>query len=595
MSFTIRPWQQSDLEAIKHVAQETAWFGLPMYHGYGQDKELVALLRVLPYLEHSPDLCWVAEEKGQVLGYVLGTDDTPKHHNWHARHLAPRILQETVAGRMSLSWADIQLLLRHASNGGGGSTNRAFFKKYPAHLHINLLPAAQGRGVGKLLIETFVDEMRRRGVQGIHLGTSNRNQGADGFFRAMGFHLIEQRPYVLLPGLGGGDCDLLIYARNIVTEQAPPESLPPPLPYGERHAAGIRHHSLRQLVPGPGLPESALVKPSVNNCDLTFFDGHYHLVYRTAKTHFATGGADLILLKSKDFQTWSFVASHKQEGYDFREPRFLPWGDRLLFYYFASTDNPTNFDPVGSFVTELTGDTWRDPKPLLEPGWVPWRARLHDGKVWLSAYWGKSFHKTLGQETQVRFFTSEDGFHFQPLSDAAQMTYPGACETDFAFLPDGSLIAAVRNECQGGHLAKASAKDPAKWEVVDVPERLDSPLVFTFGGRVFLACRRNVPGDLRSGVTENLPKEAAIASAWIKYWFTPKRTALYEIHPDTLRLSFLFDLPSKGDTAFAAVAPKDEKTLHLVNYTSLLDGPDLSWLGGQLGTTVLTHALLTLQ
>ena len=41
---------------------------------------------------------------------------------------------------------------------------------YPAHLHIDLLERARGRGLGRLLIERLLGELRARGVPGVHLG-----------------------------------------------------------------------------------------------------------------------------------------------------------------------------------------------------------------------------------------------------------------------------------------------------------------------------------------------------------------------------------------------------------------------------------------
>jgi GNAT superfamily N-acetyltransferase len=59
--------------------------------------------------------------------------------------------------------------------------------RWPAHLHIDLLRGARGRGVGAALMRRWLDSLRRRGVPGCHLETMAENTGAVAFFRAMGF------------------------------------------------------------------------------------------------------------------------------------------------------------------------------------------------------------------------------------------------------------------------------------------------------------------------------------------------------------------------------------------------------------------------
>ena len=44
--------------------------------------------------------------------------------------------------------------------------------RYPSHLHIDLLPRAQGQGHGRLLIESLLDLLRAEGSGGVHLGVS---------------------------------------------------------------------------------------------------------------------------------------------------------------------------------------------------------------------------------------------------------------------------------------------------------------------------------------------------------------------------------------------------------------------------------------
>ena len=64
--------------------------------------------------------------------------------------------------------------------------------EYPAHLHIDLLPDAQGRGAGRALIEAMAALLTERGVPGVHLNASKANTGAQAFYPRVGFEAIDE-------------------------------------------------------------------------------------------------------------------------------------------------------------------------------------------------------------------------------------------------------------------------------------------------------------------------------------------------------------------------------------------------------------------
>ena len=55
------------------------------------------------------------------------------------------------------------------------------------HLHIDLLPRLQGRGVGRRLIERLTASLRAQGVIGLHLHVGAANIRAIGFYQRVGF------------------------------------------------------------------------------------------------------------------------------------------------------------------------------------------------------------------------------------------------------------------------------------------------------------------------------------------------------------------------------------------------------------------------
>ncbi|MCB0152506.1 MAG: GNAT family N-acetyltransferase, partial [Caldilineaceae bacterium] len=57
-------------------------------------------------------------------------------------------------------------------------------------LHIDILPVGQGQGLGRRMMETFLDRLRALGVPGVHLGVGKRNPGAIQFYERMGFQPV---------------------------------------------------------------------------------------------------------------------------------------------------------------------------------------------------------------------------------------------------------------------------------------------------------------------------------------------------------------------------------------------------------------------
>jgi len=85
---------------------------------------------------------------------------------------------------------------------------------YPAELHINLLPAWQGRGLGGRLMKAFLDGLRAEGVRGVFLQTSDRNLKAVPFYERLGFVLLRAGE----PGEGlwkGAPARDLLYAKRL--------------------------------------------------------------------------------------------------------------------------------------------------------------------------------------------------------------------------------------------------------------------------------------------------------------------------------------------------------------------------------------------
>ncbi len=65
-----------------------------------------------------------------------------------------------------------------------------FARKYPAHMHIDLLPEYQGKGWGTKMLNTLFDTLKQKNVRGLMLMADIDNKGAIRFYERNGFTVL---------------------------------------------------------------------------------------------------------------------------------------------------------------------------------------------------------------------------------------------------------------------------------------------------------------------------------------------------------------------------------------------------------------------
>lgn len=180
----IRPFRADDLEGLYRVAVATGVSGCDASARY-RDPDLIGHVYAAPYALFSPQTAFVVEADG-VAGYVLGPSDTPQFEarleaEWwpglRSRYRAPTGLRASWTRDQALSD-----LIHHPFRAPKELTG-----PFPAHLHVNLLPALRGRGFGRRLLDRWFEAVRALGATGSHLSTGAGNIRAVRFYRAIGF------------------------------------------------------------------------------------------------------------------------------------------------------------------------------------------------------------------------------------------------------------------------------------------------------------------------------------------------------------------------------------------------------------------------
>jgi GNAT superfamily N-acetyltransferase len=191
----IRPVEPGDLDALYEVCLRTGDAGEDASDRFA-DPRLLGEVYVGPYLMMPSGIGFTAVESGVPSGYVLAAVDTRRFEaqceaDWwpplRARHPLP------VGEAPSTDDAEIIALIHDPE-----SPPDEVVSRYPAHLHIDLLPVLQGKGVGGAMMGRLLDELRARGVPGVHLGVDARNRRAVGFYEHLGFEHLDDTDDVVM-------------------------------------------------------------------------------------------------------------------------------------------------------------------------------------------------------------------------------------------------------------------------------------------------------------------------------------------------------------------------------------------------------------
>jgi len=186
----IRLYRDSDEAAVREICMRTGDAGGDARELY-RDQDLLPDIFAIPYAVLEPGFAFVADEDGRAVGYVVGTPDTPRFVQKFREQWLPKVahLHIPPSGRVDFD-ADpdsSMAALLHAPE----RMLEPGLAAYPAHLHIDLLPRAQGKGVGRALMSTFLAAVNAAGAEAVHLGMNTSNTGARAFYDRLGFTEIR--------------------------------------------------------------------------------------------------------------------------------------------------------------------------------------------------------------------------------------------------------------------------------------------------------------------------------------------------------------------------------------------------------------------
>lgn len=188
----IRAYRPTDRAAVAAICTRTGDSGADATGQFSTD-DLLPDVYALPYVEHEPELALLVDAGDGPIGYILGTADTSAFDRWFVDTWWPQVAGKYADAEAAGTASGVESgIVRSATHRSGLAPE--LLERYPAHLHIDLLPETQGMGVGRRLIDAFCGLLAERGVPGVHLGVGVSNTGAQRFYQRTGFTRVEGDP-----------------------------------------------------------------------------------------------------------------------------------------------------------------------------------------------------------------------------------------------------------------------------------------------------------------------------------------------------------------------------------------------------------------
>ncbi|MGN1316814.1 MAG: GNAT family N-acetyltransferase [Acutalibacteraceae bacterium] len=171
---TIRPMRAEDIQNVEYVCRMTAGEQSVKDEKVGN---ITAKMFSTYYVRDCCDSCFVlADESDRAGGYILCEPDYRRFRKNFRKTDVPQIYKsDRTSGIKSWFFPVPYSLLG---------------RKYPAHLHIDLLPEYQNGGYGSKMIQMLLKDLRQKNIKGVMLIAGSRNCGAIRFYKKNGFEMI---------------------------------------------------------------------------------------------------------------------------------------------------------------------------------------------------------------------------------------------------------------------------------------------------------------------------------------------------------------------------------------------------------------------
>lgn len=169
----VRKYLEKDKENLRKICVETS--SLPTENEF--DRNFLYLMYNDYYTEYEKNNCFVfTNDDDEAVGYILCAEDFDSYIDIMKKKYLPKI---SYLGKKYRSMADGEIF-----------THKLFKRKYPAHLHIDILPDYQHIGAGTQLVSALKEHLKAENCRGLMLSAGMNNKKAIRFYKKNGFRVV---------------------------------------------------------------------------------------------------------------------------------------------------------------------------------------------------------------------------------------------------------------------------------------------------------------------------------------------------------------------------------------------------------------------
>lgn len=189
--YFVRPYCVADQEDLYKICLLNSDNGQDGSHLFPDHPDIIGDRGVGPYLEFAPELAYVLTDDAGVCGYVLGVVDTQSFYEDVYTKWLPRMCEKYSApGPDKSTWNSTAEVANGFHNPPKVIIPDCLSGPYPSHIKFNLLPRAQGKGMGESLITCVLESLKNKGSKGVHLDISPDDIRYLNFYTSLGFKEI---------------------------------------------------------------------------------------------------------------------------------------------------------------------------------------------------------------------------------------------------------------------------------------------------------------------------------------------------------------------------------------------------------------------
>lgn len=172
----IRNLEEKDIPAVEEICLKTA----PASAVKAEKDKLYTLYMYNRYYTRAQKgACFVAtDDEDRAVGYILCAPD-------YKAYLADFKTHELSEIRRLGIWYSLRANAEMRMQ-------KCFQEKYPAHLHIDLLPEYQRMHLGSALMDALKEHLESERIPGVYLCAGAKNNGAVAFYKAQGFQILAR-------------------------------------------------------------------------------------------------------------------------------------------------------------------------------------------------------------------------------------------------------------------------------------------------------------------------------------------------------------------------------------------------------------------